>query len=88
MNIFVTKLSSNTNAVMLESLFARFGEVEDAKVVYDRHTGDSKGYGFIQMAREEDAEKAIEALNETEFDGKVIIVKKAEPPKKKFGPRF
>lgn len=88
MNVFVAKLSPATNAVMLESLFARFGDVVNVKVVYDRHTGDSKCFGFVEMAEEEDAEKAIEALDGSEFDGHTIVVKKAEPPQKKFKIRF
>jgi len=84
MNIFVAKLSSRVNEVMLESLFARFGKVESARIVYDRITGESKKYGFVAMPNEEEAERAIEALNEYEWEGKQIVVKKAEPPKPGF----
>ena len=84
MTIFVAKLPSSVNGVVLESLFARYGEVDSAKVVYDRITGDSKKFGFVEMPNEEEARKAIEGLNEFELEGKVLVVKEAEPPSRKF----
>ena len=88
MNIFVKNLSDNINAVILESLFKRFGEVGSAKVIYDRHTGESRGFGFVDMPNDEEAKKAIETLNEYELDGEVLEVSEAEPPQKKFKIRF
>ncbi|MDX9929958.1 MAG: RNA-binding protein [Bacteroidales bacterium] len=79
MNIFVAKLSSRTTAENLQELFSRFGEVTSAKVITDRDTGFSKRYGFVEMADDEAAMEAIGALNETEFDGSQIVVKKSEP---------
>ncbi|MDX1476328.1 MAG: RNA-binding protein [Saprospiraceae bacterium] len=84
MTIFVAKLPASVNGVVLESLFARFGEVDSAKVIYDRHTGESKKFGFVEMPNDDEARKAIEALNEYELEGKVLVVKEAEPPSKKF----
>lgn len=84
MTIFVTKLPDSVNGAILESLFAPYGDVTSAKVVYDRYTGESKHFGFVEMPNEESAKKAIEVLNEKEMEGKVIIVQEAEPPKKKF----
>lgn len=84
MNIFVAQLPSRVNEAILESLFAKFGAVESARVVYDRVTGQSKKYGFVTMPNDEEAQKAIDTLNDTEIDGKKIVVKKAEPPKKSF----
>lgn len=84
MDLFVAQLPSRVNEAILESLFAKFGKVDSAKVVYDRVTGESKKYGFVSMPNEEDAQKAIDALNDFEIDGKKIVVKKAEPPKKSF----
>jgi RNA recognition motif-containing protein len=84
MNIFVAQLPSRVNEAILESLFARFGTVESARVVYDRVTGDSKKYGFVTMSNDEEAQKAIDTLNDSELDGKKLVVKKAEPPKKTF----
>lgn len=84
MNIFVAQLPSRVNEAILESLFAKFGAVESARVVYDRVTGQSKKYGFVTMPNDDEAQKAIDALNDSEVDGKKIVVKKAEPPKKTF----
>jgi len=84
MNIFVAQLPSRVNEAMLEALFAKFGTVESARVVYDRVTGQSKKYGFITMPNDEEAQKAIDTLNDSELDGKKIVVKKADPPKKSF----
>lgn len=79
MNIFVAKLSSRTTSENLQELFSRFGEVTSAKIITDRETGFSKRYGFVEMADDSDAMKAIAALNDTEFDGGQIVVKKSEP---------
>jgi RNA recognition motif-containing protein len=84
MNIFVAQLPGKVNEVILESLFAKFGAVESARVVYDRVTGESKKYGFVTMPNDEEAQKAIDALNDSELDGQTLVVKKAEPPKKSF----
>ena len=84
MNLFVAKLPDSVNGAILEAMFARFGEVESARVMYDRHTNESKHFGFVLMPNDDEAKKAIEALHEKEIEGKVIIVQEAEPPKKKF----
>lgn len=84
MTIFVAKLPDSVNGAILESMFARFGEVESARVVYDKHTHESKHFGFVVMQDEEAAKKAIETLNEKEIEGKVLVVKEADPPEKKF----
>lgn len=84
MNIFVTQLPSRVNEAMLESLFAKFGTVESARVIYDRVTGQSKKYGFVNMPNDDEAQKAIDALNNFEIDGKAIVVKKADPRKQSF----
>jgi len=79
MNIFVAKLSSRTKSEDLEQLFRKFGEVTSAKVIFDRQTGFSKRYGFVEMADEQAAFEAIDKLNETELDGSQIIVKLSIP---------
>ncbi len=84
MTIFVAKLPDSVNGAILESLFARFGKVVSARVVYDRHTGESKHFGFVEMPKDEDAKKAIEGLNDKEMEGKILVVNEAEPPTKKF----
>lgn len=84
MNIFVAQLPGTVNGVILESLFAKYGEVESTRVIYDRVTGQSKKYGFVSMPNDDEAEKAIAALNEFELEGKTLVVKKADPPNKGF----
>lgn len=79
MNIFVAKLSRNTTPDDLKRLFGTFGEVRSAKIIYDRTTGVSKGYGFIEMATQDSADLAINSLNETTFQDAVIVVKAANP---------
>jgi RNA recognition motif-containing protein len=79
MNIFVAKLSPRTNDESLLELFQEFGEVSSAKVIFDRETGNSKGFGFVEMPDDSEANQAIEGLNESEFQGSTIVVKKARP---------
>lgn len=77
MNLFVAKLSSSTTGDDLHELFSTYGEVTSAKVIFDRETGNSKGFGFVEMPNDEEGSAAIAALNETELDGKEIVVKEA-----------
>lgn len=79
MNIFVAKLSTKTNEDDLRELFGEFGNVTSAKVIIDRDTGASKGYGFVEMDNDEEANEAINELNDREVDGRQIVVKKARP---------
>ena len=79
MNIFVAKLSSRTKSEDLEQLFKKFGEVTSAKVIFDRQTGFSKRYGFVEIPDEQAAFQAIDKLNDTELDGSQIIVKLSVP---------
>ena len=79
MNLFVAKLSPSTTGDDLEKIFSAFGEVASAKVIIDRETQNSKGFGFVEMPNDEEAEKAIADLNESELDGNQIVVKQANP---------
>jgi RNA recognition motif-containing protein len=79
MNIFVAKLNFKTTSEQLLALFEQFGEVTSAKVIIDKLTNRSKGYGFVEMANETEAYAAINDLNESELDGSTIVVKKARP---------
>jgi len=83
MKLFVARLSASITEDNLSELFSAFGEVLSTKIVMDRETGNSKGYGFIEMPNDEEANAAIAALNETELDGKNIVVKEANPPQDK-----
>lgn len=83
MKLFVARLSSSITEENLLELFSAFGEVSSSKVIMDRETGNSKGFGFIEMPNDEEANAAIAALNETELDGKNIVVKEANPPQER-----
>ncbi|MCB0704163.1 MAG: RNA-binding protein [Saprospiraceae bacterium] len=85
MNIFVAKLNFKTEDADLQELFERFGSVDSAKVVMDRDTGRSKGFGFVEMPNDDEANEAINALNETDFDDRTIVVKKARPREERGG---
>ena len=81
MNIFVAKLNYDTQSEDLREAFEEFGEVSSAKVIDDKYTGQSRGFGFVEMDNDEEALEAIRQLNDTELDGRTIVVKKAEPRK-------
>lgn len=72
--LFVGNLSFQVSDLELEDLFKDFGEVVSAKVIVDRRTGRSRGYGFVEMTQEEVAKEAMEALNGTEVKGRPINV--------------
>ena len=78
MNIFVGKLNYRTTKEELQSAFEQFGEVSSAKIIMDRDTGRSKGYGFVEMSDDDAANAAIAALNESDLDGQNIVVKQSE----------
>ena len=78
MKLFVKNIESSINEAQLEFLFAKFGEVEETKIIYDRITWISKGYGFIDMPSKEEGQKAIDALNGHELKGKALEVSEAE----------
>lgn len=78
MNIFVAKLSFNVKDEDLKQIFAEYGEVSSARVITDKMTGRSKGYGFVEMTDDESAKKAIAELDQCEVDGRVIAVSEAQ----------
>ncbi len=79
MNIFIAGLSFKVNDADLSNLFEEYGSITSAKVVTDRMTGRSKGYGFVEMEDNDAATKAIAELNGAEFDGRTISVSEARP---------
>ena len=88
MNIFVAKLSWDTQESDLRAAFEQFGEVSSCTIVFDKMLNRSKGFGFVEMANDDEAQEAINNLDGVELDGRNIVVKKAEPPAKrenKFG---
>lgn len=79
MNIFVAKLNYDTQQDRLQDLFEEYGTVDSVKIIMDRDTGRSKGFGFVEMPDDNEGLAAIEGLNDIEVDGRTIVVKKAEP---------
>ena len=79
MNIYAGNLSWNLKDQDLQNLFAEHGEVSSAKIVTDKFTGRSKGFGFVEMPNDDQAQAAIAALNGTEHDGRNIVVNESRP---------
>jgi RNA recognition motif-containing protein len=79
MNIYVSNLGYNFRDEELNSLFAAYGSVSSAKVIMDKFTNKSKGFGFVEMPDNAAAEKAIKELNGTMADGRSISVSEARP---------
>ena len=79
MNIFVGNLSFETNDEGLRTAFAEHGAVDTAQVVMDRQTGRSRGFGFVEMPNSDEANKAISALNGSDFGGRSLTVNEAKP---------
>lgn len=83
MNIYLGNLSFNTNEERIKSLFAEFGDVESIKMIKDRFSGRPKGFGFVEMPSNSEADQAIKALNGNRVDGNNIIVRPADSGGKK-----
>ena len=79
MNIYVGNLSWNLKDQDLSNLFSSHGEVSSAKIVTDKFTGRSKGFGFVEMVNDDQAQAAIAALNGSEVDGRNIVVNESRP---------
>ncbi len=86
MNLFVGNLNPETNVSNLRPLFAEFGEVVSAKIIFDNATGMSRGFGFVEMADKFHAMDAIDNLDATFFEGNIISVKEAKQSNTKSGP--
>ncbi|GBD87010.1 RNA recognition motif [bacterium BMS3Abin03] len=83
MNIYVGNLSPEVNEEDLTSLFSEYGQVSSAKVIRDMFSQESRGFGFVEMPGQAEAQKAIESLNTQELKGKNIIVNEARPRRDK-----
>jgi len=84
--LFVGGLSFSTTSSQLEDIFSKIGKVISCEVIKDRDTGQSKGFGFIEMENDKEAGEAIEKLNGTELEGRKIVVNIARPREER--PRF
>ncbi len=85
--LYVGNLSYDTTDQELQELFAQHGTVQSANVVTDRDTGRSRGFGFVEMGSGEEAQQAIESLNESDCQGRKLVVNEARPKEKSFRPR-
>jgi RNA recognition motif-containing protein len=85
MNIYVGNMNFNLGNEDLFNLFAQFGQVTSAKIIMDRESGRSKGFGFVEMENDEEALKAIASLNESDVQGRKLIVNEARPQDKSGG---
>ena len=83
--LYVGGLPYSTTEQQLQELFSQHGSVTSAKVITDRYTGQSRGFGFVEMATGEEAQKAITALNGTQMDGRPVTVNEARPQEKRTG---
>ena len=83
--LYCGNLSYEVSAADLEKLFSEFGEVRDAQVVADRDTGRSKGFGFVEMSSDAEAQSAIDGLNETMQNGRPLTVNEARPRENRRG---
>jgi len=81
MNIFIGSLPFRVKEEELKGFFEEYGEVASCRIITDKFSGRSKGYGFIEMPNDDQALKAIEELNGSEVDGRTIVVNKAEERK-------
>ncbi len=88
MNIFVARLNYDTRESDLQYAFEEFGAVDSAKIIMDRGTGRSKGFGFVEMPNDDEANEAIRELNDQDLDGRAIVVKEAEPRGSRGGGRY
>ena len=83
--LYVGNLSYNIDSSALEQLFAQHGQVVSAQVVSDRDTGRSKGFGFVEMGSDDEAQNAIAALNGQQHDGRALTVNEARPREERGG---
>lgn len=88
MNIYVSNLSFNTGETELNDLFSQFGSIDSVKIITDRETGRSRGFGFVEMPSEEAANAAITALNNKEIEGRMLSVNEAKERTERSGGNF
>ena len=79
MNIFVSNLNFKVRSEDLKQLFEQYGEVASTKVITDKFSGRSRGFGFVEMKNDSDGQKAIDELNQKEYEGRSISVSVAKP---------
>ena len=87
MNIYVGNLSHQTTEDELREAFEAFGQVESANIIKDRYSGESRGFGFVEMPSKEEAEKAVEEMNGKDLMGRALNVSEARPRREGGGGR-
>ena len=85
--LYVGNLSYGVKSSDLESLFSQYGTVQSAQVIEDRETGRSKGFGFVEMGSDSEAQAAINGLHEQQHEGRPLTVNEAKPREDRGGPR-
>jgi RNA recognition motif-containing protein len=86
-NIYVGGLPYAVAEERLHELFSAYGTVEAARVITDKYTGQSRGFGFVEMSSPAEAQQAIQALNGSQLDGRQLVVNEARPQEKRSGSR-
>ncbi|MDD3292516.1 MAG: RNA-binding protein [Candidatus Pacebacteria bacterium] len=86
--LYVGGISYNTSEDALKDYFSQAGAVESATIIIDKISGRSKGFGFVEMTNDEDADKAIEMFNAKEFEGRSLTVNEARPKEDRPRPSF
>ncbi len=84
MNIYVGNLDFKVNEDDLQKLFEEYGTVNSAKIIVDKFSGRSKGYGFVEMENDKEASKAINDLNGSEMENREIVVNEAKPRRTRY----
>ena len=84
MNIYVGNLNFKVKESELQEIFENYGEVTSVKIITDKYSGRSKGFGFVEMQNDEEAQKAIEGLNGTSVKEREIVVNEAKPKRDNF----
>ncbi len=85
--LYVGNLAFQTSEDDLNALFAAYGEVQSVSIITDRETGRSRGFGFVEMSDDDDAQKAIDGVNGQDVGGRVLNVNEARPRPQNRGPR-
>lgn len=88
MNIYVGNIPRTAEEETIRNLFEEYGEVAEVKLLKDNYTGQLRGFGFVTMHSQEEAEKAIEGINSMELEGRTLVVNKARPRGERSGNRF
>lgn len=83
--LYVGSLPYSTTEEDLRNLFSQYGDIESVRIITDKFTGQSKGFGFVEMVNPDDAQKAIEGVNGMQMGGRTLIVNNARPPQEREG---